>query len=712
MAPETRSFFYVALVRYFIATVAGLATIWATTLFSQVVLWDRPSFRGLLLTALFTILFFWIVLNFLSVFFGFLRSMFTGLRAPDYFDRLGTDRPPDVSDLPRTAVVIPIYNEDVEEVFAGVYAMHDSMKKSGTTGLFDVFVMSDTTNPDVWIEEERAFLALRRRLGGSIRCHYRRRPKNVSRKAGNIEDFVVRWGARYEFMIVLDADSTMSALTMAEMVRRMASDPEVGILQVPPLPASRRSLFARVQQFASALYSGVFAAGFSLWTADAGNYFGHNAIIRTRAFAKHCKLPLLPGKPPLGGEILSHDFVEAALIQRGGYKVIVADDLPGSYEECPTSLLDFAVRDQRWCQGNLQHVRLAMRPGFGVFSRIHFLMGAMSYVASPLWLLFILAGLAFMGAPPPWKGAVDPGAPAFTEYHAAQSLFLFAVVMALLLLPKLFALAHMLRNPWMKAWFGGVRRASASVILETALSVLTAPVMMVFHTVFVVSTLLGRVVRWDAQNRGERPLPLGEALRAYRLHAGVGIGLTALSLMVSPGAALFLAPVSLSLVFAGFIAKALSSVRLGDSLRRGRLLMTRSELMTPHVLARKAAHLLRLRGEAAAEREVDPLVRAMMDPALNALHCSLLQLWDEETRPPRDAASRRLALMALCGGVARLSRAERVSILSDYRTMRWSHHVAWQERAELTPDVFRLIGGGTSLPVPGQEAAPAAPTSR
>ncbi len=193
---------------------------------------------------------------------------------------------------------------------------------------FDWFFLSDTTDPDIWIAEERAFVALRGRLGPQARIYYRHRPKNTARKAGNIADFVTRWGGAYEQMVVLDADSLMTGRAIVTLAAAMEADPDAGIIQTLPLIINRNTLFARVQQFAARIYGPIIADGLSCWMGRDGNYWGHNAIIRTAAFAAHCGLPHLSGKPPLGGHVLSHDFVEAALIRRAGYSVYMLPSLP------------------------------------------------------------------------------------------------------------------------------------------------------------------------------------------------------------------------------------------------------------------------------------------------------------------------------------------------------------------------------------------------
>ncbi|HYA74016.1 MAG TPA: glucans biosynthesis glucosyltransferase MdoH, partial [Roseiarcus sp.] len=310
------------------------------------------------LVVLFVVNFSWIALAFTSSVFGFGWLL---AKAP----RLGP--------LPRrleakTAIVMPIYNEAPSRVFSAVQAICEDVAATGLGDAFDYFFLSDTTDANIWIAEERALLAMRERLPGA-RIYYRRRRKNVSRKAGNIADFVMRWGAAYPQMVVLDADSLMTADTIVRLAAAMEADPDAGIIQSLPLIVNRNTLFARLQQFAARIAGPIIAAGLAAWSGRDGNYWGHNAIIRTRAFADHCGLPDLAGRPPFGGHILSHDFVEAALIRRAGYAVYMLPTLGGSFEESPPSLIDLAARDRRWCQGNLQHIRVLPSKGFVLASR-------------------------------------------------------------------------------------------------------------------------------------------------------------------------------------------------------------------------------------------------------------------------------------------------------------------------------------------------------
>ena len=259
----------------------------------------------------------------------------------------------------RSAVLVPVYNEDADAVMARVAAMIEGLRRIRRLEAFDFFVLSDSTKPESVAAERRAVFEIAGALETGTHLYYRHREKNTNRKAGNIGEFVTQQGGAYTYMIVLDADSLMRPETLVEMVARMDDDDELALLQTQPLIINRRSLFGRALQFSAALYSPFFSRGIAALQGREGPFWGHNAIIRTRAFAQSCGLPHLSGRPPFGGHILSHDFVEAALLARDGWKVRVDPDLEGSFEEAPSNLIEYAKRDRRWCQGNLQHGRLA-----------------------------------------------------------------------------------------------------------------------------------------------------------------------------------------------------------------------------------------------------------------------------------------------------------------------------------------------------------------
>ncbi len=341
----------------------------------------------------------------------------------------------------RIALVMPVYNEDPQRTSAGLDAIWRSLSAQSESAAFDLFILSDTRKNEIAVVEEAAWQALVAKHGGQGRIFYRRRAQNVGRKSGNIADFVRNWGAAYSHMIVLDADSVMSGKSLVTLARLMDAHPDIGIIQTAPLPVGRETLFARVVQFGARLNGPMLSAGLAYWQMGEANYWGHNAIIRLQAFANNCDLPRLPGKAPLGGEILSHDFVEAAFMRRAGYKVWLIPDLKGSWEEVPSNIIDFAARDRRWAQGNLQHMKVLILPRLNWVNRLHMITGILSYVTSPMWFAVLLLSSiitcqeALQGYRY-FESGTHTLFPVWPEYRDGEITALLAATIVVLLLPK------------------------------------------------------------------------------------------------------------------------------------------------------------------------------------------------------------------------------------------------------------------------------------
>jgi membrane glycosyltransferase len=527
----------------------------------------------------------------------------------------------------RTAVVMPIYNEDPKRVFAGIETMYASLAATGHSAQFDFFVLSDSTHDDVAAEEERRWAAACRRLGAAGRLFYRRRQPNLGRKAGNIADFCRNWGAHYESMVLLDADSIMSGATIVEMVRLMEANPSAGLIQTLPMPVNQTTLYGRFLQFAGRLYGPVLAHGVSFWQIDESNYWGHNAIIRTRAFTEHCGLPTLPGKPPFGGEILSHDFVEAALLRRAGWFVYFEPDLGGSYEELPGNIIDYATRDRRWCQGNLQHLKLLAARGFHPLSRLHLFHGAFAYLSSPLWLAFlILSTAAIVEVAVAGHDYFPHGQQLFPVWPIskwAETISLFAVTLSLLFLPKLYSLILTLADKRLRRSFGGGAKLLAGAVMELLFSMLIAPVMMGLHSYFVTRLVLGKGVAWNPQDRSERGLSVVEAFTYLGVLFAGGLVWGILIIVAAPGYFWWILPVLAGLVLSVPIAVLSSRSTLGRAARRRGLLLTPEETAPPEELRRLDAALAAARAaetsldvEAVEDRppETPPVIARVMPP--------------------------------------------------------------------------------------------------
>lgn len=575
--------------------------------------------------------------------------------------------------LPASAVVMPVYNEDPLRVFAGLKSTWQSLEQTGLGQHFDFFILSDTTDPELWVREEMAFADLRKEVTDPARVHYRNRRENLERKTGNIADFCANWGERFRYMIVLDADSIMSGVCLVNLVRLMEQNPGVGIVQAPPLPVNRQSLFGRLHQFAMHAYSTIFISGLNFWQGGTGNYWGHNAIIRIRPFVEHCRLPTLPGKQPLGGAILSHDFVEAAYMRRAGWKVYLASELRGSYEEMPSSLIGYAGRDRRWCQGNLQHARLLFTPRFHFVNRVHLWMGVMSYLASPLWLMLLalttVEGLRENLGRHAYFSARRSLFPNWEISIKRESLLLFLFILALLFAPKILSLIHHLRNAERRAGFGGGLKLAASVLCEVISSSLLAPTLALLQARFVAAILMGRVVRWDAQDRGESATSFREAARRHWGSTLLGIFWPLLLWFTAPALLWWLAPVFISFALSIPISACSSRTAWGLWAEKRGLFLIPEELDPPDLLLNLDRELQQasLRPWAIAG---EPLARVLENPEICETHLSLLSPDAAPKHPLREHYMKGLELKCVCDGPLSLSEQEKRDLLLDAESIR------------------------------------------
>lgn len=578
------------------------------------------------LLLLFVANFSWIALAFTSGIVGFvslLRNPKPGLAMPATLAR-------------KTAVIMPIYNEAPSRVFGAVAAMIEEVRRTGLVRHFDFFFLSDTTDVDVWIAEERAFLTLRAEVPDDVRLYYRHRLKNTARKAGNIADFVSRWGGSYEHMLVLDADSLMTGESIVGLAAAMEADADAGIIQTLPLIINRNTLFARLQQFAARIYGPVIAEGLRLWMGRDGNYWGHNAIIRTKAFADHCGMPELKGSPPFGGHILSHDFVEAALIRRAGYAVYMVPGLVGSYEESPPSLIDLAARDRRWCQGNLQHSRIIGAKGFHWATRQHFATGIASYLASPLWMFQLLVGITIVLQAnfirPEYFTSEFTLFPAWPRFDAERSLALFGATMAILLAPKIFGLlVALLRSEERRACGGGFR-LTLSFVVEVIISALLAPIMMLIQSGAVFQILLGRDTGWKPQRRDDGSIPFMDIVRRHFSHVLLGAITGISAFLIATSLFAWMSPTILGLLLAIQISWASGQLSIGLWLKRRGILLTPEESSPPEIAIKANEKTLELSRRGLDECNAIALLHA--DPVLRRGHIDMLP-----AAPPRRRGS-------------------------------------------------------------------------
>ncbi|MQT13835.1 glucans biosynthesis glucosyltransferase MdoH [Segnochrobactrum spirostomi] len=568
---------------------------------------------------LYVLLFGWIALSVASAVGGFLAIVAGS-------NRLGIDPAAPLPPLAsRTALLMPTYNEDPARVFAALQAMHEEIAAAGRLDAFDFFILSDTTDPAVWLAEEAAFLRLRAEVEsrGREQVFYRRRRDNTERKAGNIAEWVQRFGGAYDHMLILDADSIMTADAVVRLAEAMERHPTAALIQTLPVLVSGRTLFARLQQFAGRVYGPLIAQGIAWWHGPDGNYWGHNAIIRVAPFAAHAGLPHIEGRKPFGGHIMSHDFVEAALMRRAGWSIHMVPGLPGSYEESPPSLIDFAARDRRWCQGNLQHLAVLPARGLHWVSRIHFLVGVGAYLSAPLWLLFLAVGMALAlqarFVPPDYFSKDFSLFPTWPAQDPVLAAWMFAATMGCLVLPKFMGLALVIGRE--RRAFGGAFATLAGVVVEIVLSALVAPIMMLLQSAAVVDILIGRDAGWSAQRRDDGRVPFGAIARRHAMHTLVGLATAVASYLIALPLFLWMLPVTLGLILSIPLSAWTGSRWAGQGIGRLGLLRTPEERAPPPVLLR-VAELQALYAETGTPS--DPIARLAGDPALAAAHLAML----------------------------------------------------------------------------------------
>ncbi len=490
----------------------------------------------------------------------------------------------------RTALLMPTYNEEPARLLAGLQAIYESVMATGQGDRFDFFVLSDTNRKPLHLPEEEAFAALRARLNEPANLFYRRRTDNSERKAGNIADWVRRWGAAYPQFLILDADSLMSGRTIVQLAAAMERNPGVALVQSLPVIVNGRTVFARMQQFAGRVYGPVMAYGIAWWHGAESNYWGHNAVIRTAAFAAHAGLPELPGRKPFSGHVLSHDFVEAALLRRGGWALHMAPGLSGSYEEGPPSLTDMLVRDRRWCQGNIQHGGVFDAKGLHWINRLHMGLGIVHYFTSPIWALLMLVGLAIPLQHNGWSFQLHDFS--FMDYwHGGESrrfLHVFEFTMSILLAPKLLGFIASCTYPRLRKGFGGVIRGLASMILETLCAALMAPVTMFVQSRGLAEVLAGKDSGWEAQRRDDGSVPLSGLAKRYGGLSLFGLCAGIVAYLVSPELAAWMSPVVLGMVLSIPVVGLTASHRVGAFVQKLGLLRVPEEIAPPPVVARAA----------------------------------------------------------------------------------------------------------------------------
>jgi membrane glycosyltransferase len=472
-----------------------------------------------------------------------------------------------------TAIVFPIKDEDTAQVFGNIAAVRESLREAGAEHLFDVYVISNSDDPNCWVEEELAWRSISNTFEG---VYYWRRHRKQGKKPANIAEFCERWGSRYEYMVILDADSLMSADCLVTLVGLMEHNPRAGLMQTTTNLIKGQTLWARLQQFTVFSNARMVQWGERVWQGPACAYIGHNAIIRIAPFMKHCGLPRLPGRPPFGGDILSHDFVEAALLTRAGWQVWVVPELEGSYEEPPGTFEEYFRRDRRWFQGDFVNLRLIGTPKLPPVNRIRFATAALRDMSPPL--LLILCGLIIGLADSPTFAAAAIFVPFLVwDFSSRQS---WAGVPAI-------GFGISVYNRSVAQQRLPVLRLFCNGILDQTIWLLTTPTRLLTHALYVVEIASGRDVGWTTLRRTANRSTLSHGMRRiYYSHTLFGVTATAVLVFTERWAVWWLSPVLLCWILTVPLALAFTSPRIGVLMRRAGILLTPEEDAPPPIVAR------------------------------------------------------------------------------------------------------------------------------
>jgi membrane glycosyltransferase len=653
----------------------------ATSFMVAILPYHGQQLLEIAMLVLFAILFAWISGGFWTAIAGFALQLLGGDRYA--ISRTAAGNAP-LEAAARAAVVMPVRNENVARVFAGMKATYESVARHGQLAHFDFFMLSDTSDPDTRVAEIEAWRALHQAEGGNGSVFYRWRQHKIKRKSGNIADFCRRWGRNYRYMVVLDADSVMSGECLTRLLRLMEANPAAGIIQTLPRAAGRDTMYARVQQFAARLYGPLFTGGLHFWQLGESHYWGHNAIIRVAPFMRHCGLRRLPGRGSLSGEILSHDFVEAALMRAAGWAVWIAYDLPGSYEEMPPNLIDELKRDRRWCQGNLMNFRLFLLKGLHIAHRAVFMSGVMAYVSGLLWFTFLILSTALLAvhtlSEPRYFVHPYQLFPLWPEWHPDWAITLFAVTAALLSLPKILSVIVIAVRG--ASGYGGTGRLALGLLGEILLSALLAPIRMLFHTQFVLLAFVGWKLQWKSPQREDAATSWREAIFRHGPQTLLGVGWVGGVYWLNPSFVWWLLPVAGALIVSIPVSVYTSRASLGRWLRARGLFVIPEELHPPREIQTVAK-------VAAAVAPTPGFVDAIVDPEINELLCAT-----GKGRALRSVTRRaecaQLVRRALVGGPEVLPDGERMRIIGDPDALSQLHaavrsapdaHQSWREAA-------------------------------
>lgn len=419
----------------------------------------------------------------------------------------------------RVAVLLPVYHEDPRRFGAALGAMWEDLRNYEEAPAFDFFVLSDSRKVNSVVQEEWIVHVLSERYPDG-RFIYRHRSVNVFAKLGNIADFLRRWGDEYKYMVMLDADSIMPAESMIKMAQIMDGNPRIGIVQAYLSMVFRNTVYARISKFVSAFTLKIGFYGQYFLYLGQGYYYGHNAVIRTSAFIEHCGLPILRKRGPWAeGKPLSHDYVEAALLEGAGYEIWSLPEID-SFEELPTNLIDDMQREMRWMYGSLTYLRVFLISRISTLYKARLFTSAVNYF-NPLlgWIFFLMGvfGLRYVFENPARTYSIMAR---YEPIFIFSLLFLVISIVAKMMLPIIYHVKMQTTH-----LFGGIGKMVWSYLLYFIYSLAMGPIYMAQFTRMLYHWARGEKMHWGEQNRDDRALTWSESFQHFWWMSALGLGL-------------------------------------------------------------------------------------------------------------------------------------------------------------------------------------------
>jgi membrane glycosyltransferase len=473
-----------------------------------------------------------------------------------------------------TAIAMTLRNEDPARALARMKAIRASVEKTGHGRHFTWYLLSDTNQPAIAAMEETMVAEWRAMVDDADRIVYRRRAENRGFKAGNIRDFMDRFGDRHDFLLPLDADSLMAGDLIVRLVRILEAEPRIGIVQTLFSGLPTISPFGRIFQYGVVAATRPVIRGFLWYYGDAATFWGHNALLRIAPFAAHGDLPEIPGKPPVGGPILSHDLVESWLLRGAGHEILVLPNTTGSWEDAPPNLSEYLRREARWAQGTAQYWWLFGLEGITAFAKFQMWTVVVFFAGMLLWTLALaLSPLVAIAA------VSDPG------FNTGLALTLWLIFLLFILSPRITGVIELIATRGAVRRLGGIGRVLAGSVIETVFHFMLTAISNLRVSVLLVGLPFGRMVTWSGQNRDAHRIGWDEALRDHWKPMLFGVLIASGLFMVSPWLLLAAFPVLAGHLFAIPFAVVTADPELGVWLKARSLVAVPEEYDLPPEVA-------------------------------------------------------------------------------------------------------------------------------